>query len=423
MSCYDCAGLSRGLVYGPYDPENAWNNGMGVVIFSGGHRMKKYLRTTISGTFIAIVSVWWILSGCAPMPGQPESILDTPEHHTFNGFKLINRSRFDDAQREFERSLQLQPTYSPAHRGMGLVSGMKKHYDPAFESMDLAKDYAKGKEEVALAYVGFMRLHMMKKDAGWMEKVEKNFNRSTSVMEDLPAAYYYLGLAYKNGYRFADSEKALNKVLEINKTLLVQALEQLKVVHKIERARPESEFGKKVALMDRITRADVAGLFLKELRLDQIIEKAQPKRDDTTSGPAGKDSRKGPLWVPPDVETHPLKRDIVTILQLDIQGLRPFSDGTFGPDDPVTLANYAVMIADIIAKVEDDPSLATKYVGSESPFKDVRDNAPYLNALMVCTTKGGIMEAENGIINPMRNVSGADALLVIRKLKEELGIR
>jgi hypothetical protein len=33
------------------------------------------------------------------------------------------------------------------------------------------------------------------------------------------------------------------------------------------------------------------------------------------------------------------------------------------------------------------------------------------------------MEAENGIINPMRNVSGADALLVIRKLKEELGIR
>lgn len=384
--------------------------------------MKKYLCTTISGALIAIVSVGWILSGCATVPGQPESILDTPEHHTFNGFKLINRGRLDDAQREFERSLQLQPTFSPARRGMGLVSGMKKHYEPAFESMDLAKDYAKGKKEVALAYVGFMRLHMMKKDEGWMEKVEKNFRRAASVMKDLPAAYYYMGIAYKNGYRFADSEKALNKVLEINETLLAQALEQLKVVKKIERAQPKTEFGKKVAFMDRITRADVAGLFVEELRLDQIFEKARLKRDDTPSGRAGEDLKKGSLWVPPDVEKHPLKKDIETILQLDIQGLRPFSDGTFAPDDPVTLANYAVMIADIIAKLENEPSLATKYIGSKSPFKDVRDNAPYFNALMVCTTRGGIMEASNGIINPMKNVSGADALLVIRKLKEELGI-
>ena len=54
--------------------------------------------------------------------------------------------------------------------------------------------------------------------------------------------------------------------------------------------------------------------------------------------------------------------------------------------------------------------------------KDVGNDVPYFNALMVCTTRGGIMEAKNGIFNPMRNVSGADALLVLRKLKEELEI-
>jgi hypothetical protein len=270
--------------------------------------------------------------------------------------------------------------------------------------MGLARDYAKEKEDKALVYVGFMRLHIMQKDKGWMREVEKNFSEARSIISDLPGAFYYRGIAYKHSYRFADSGKLFKRVLEINKALAIEAEQQLRLIQKIERAMPETEIGKRAVIMDRITRAYLAALFVQEMRLEQMYEKAGSSAPD----------------LPPDVQNHSLKKDIETILRLDIQGLKPFSDGAFGPDDYVTRAGYAIMIADIIAKIENDHSLTARYVGSASPFKDVRSDARYFGAAMVCTTRGGIMEAKNGFFRPMDSLSGADALCIMRKLQQEL---
>ncbi|MFH1122809.1 MAG: hypothetical protein V1758_04030, partial [Pseudomonadota bacterium] len=43
-------------------------------------------------------------------------------------------------------------------------------------------------------------------------------------------------------------------------------------------------------------------------------------------------------------------------------------------------------------------------------------------AVMTCTMRGGIMEGEDGLFDPTGMLSGADALLIIRKLKRELNI-
>ena len=282
---------------------------------------------------------------------------------------------------------------------------MKKQLKPAFDSMSLARDYAKNKEEKAMAYVGFMRLNTIKKDKGWLREVEKFFNRATSVIKDLPEAYFYMGIGYKYGYRFEDSEKSLKKVLKINRTFTVEADKQLRILKKIERAMPLSELGKRVAVLDRVTRADVAVLFLQEVRLDRIFKKTHSKQP-----------------IPLDVENHALKKYLKVILQLDIQGLRPFPDGTFGPDEYITRAGYATMIANIIATVENNSALNTRYKGSTSPFRDVHNDGYYFNAIMVCTTRGQIMEAKNGIFNPMGKVSGVDALLILKKFMKELKI-
>jgi hypothetical protein len=53
----------------------------------------------------------------------------------------------------------------------------------------------------------------------------------------------------------------------------------------------------------------------------------------------------------------------------------------------------------------------------------VSNDVPYFNAVMVCTTRG-IIEAKGGmkqsIFGPMDSVSGAEAVLAIRRLKEDL---
>jgi len=357
------------------------------------------------GVLIIIYSAGVFFGGCASKPRQPVSILDSPEHHVYSGFKLIKMERFDDALREFKEASEHDPKNHLVQMGLGLVYGMKKQFRPAFESMALARDYAENKEDKAMAYVGFMRLNSMKKEKGWLEEIEKNFFSATSIMKDLPEAYFYLAMAYKDGFRFADAVKALKKVLDIDKGFIVEAKGQLKILKKIEKTLPKSELGRRVAVQDHVTRAEMAALLIQELKLDRIFKKGFKKQP-----------------IPTDVESHALKAYLEVILKLDIQGLRPFPDGTFGPDEYLYRANYAMIIADIIAKIENDSSLNSRYTGDTSPFRDVHTDAHYFNAIMVCTTRGRVMEAKNGIFNPMGKVSGADALLTLKKLSEELKI-
>ena len=83
-----------------------------------------------------------------------------------------------------------------------------------------------------------------------------------------------------------------------------------------------------------------------------------------------------------------------------------------------------MMLEDILIKVSGDNSLATKFFGGTSPFPDLRSDLPYFNAVMVVTSRG-IMEAKDltsGEFGAMGTVPGVDALLIIRKFKEQLKI-
>ena len=56
--------------------------------------------------------------GCAKKRA-PESVMDTPQHHTNNGMKSFEKGELDEAQQEFKMALELEPKYGPAHVGMG----------------------------------------------------------------------------------------------------------------------------------------------------------------------------------------------------------------------------------------------------------------------------------------------------------------
>jgi hypothetical protein len=374
---------------------------------------------------LACISLTLIIGGCARKPRPPISTLDTPEHHVLSGMKLLESGKLSDAEREFNLAKELDAKYSPAYRGLGLVSGYREDFKSAFKNMSRAKRLAKGKEEKALAYVGFMRLYTLQKGKGWLEYVEDNFNKANNVEKNLPDSYFFMGIAYKEAYKFGDAAEAFKEVLEINKTFIDKADYQLKLVQKIERAMPGTLIGKKVALLEKVTRVDVAALFIQELKLDKVYEKFRPKKIDTSFKSPGESSSPKGIPIPVDVQGHPLQTDVQVVVGLGIKGLGTFPDGGFAPNEFISRASYAMMITDIISTITHDPSLATKYIGNVSPFADVRNDIPYFNAIMVCTSRG-IIEVKGGIrqniFDPMGSVSGADALLAIRKLKEDLKI-
>jgi len=303
--------------------------------------------------------------------------------------------------------------------GLGLVFGYKGDFSSAFDNMSRAKKLARSKEEEALTHVGLMRLYTQQKDKDWLEDVKKNFKRATKTLKDAPGPYFYMGLAYKEAYRFGDAADTFKRVLEINRTFVDKADQQFKLVQKIQRAMPGTQIGKKVALLEKVKRADVAALFIQELKLDKLYRKFRPDKFDTSFESPEEVS------IPVDVQDHPLRNDVQTVIGLGVKGLGTFPDGTFAPNEFITRASYAMMIADIISTIIHDPSLAAKYTGNVSPFVDVRNDIPSFNAIMVCTLRGIIEpkgDIRQNIFDPRGSVSGGDVLFAIRILKEDLKI-
>jgi tetratricopeptide (TPR) repeat protein len=170
----------------------------------------------------------------------PESTLGTSEHHVFNGFALLKMERPDDAQREFEQALRLNPRCSGAYRGIGWIEGQKGDFAAAFASMGYAKEIAERNEEKALVEVGFMGLYTMEKGHDWVHRTEQSFRAASALEEDLPEAYFHLGMAYKQAHRYADAQKAFEKVVWIHGSLVSESKEELESIKKILRAGPGS---------------------------------------------------------------------------------------------------------------------------------------------------------------------------------------
>ncbi len=193
------------------------------------------------GALSLLCCVGLFMGGCGPRSGlYPESTLGTPEHHVFNGFALLRMERPDDAQREFEQALRLDPKCSGAYRGRGWIEGRKGEFAAAFASMNQAKELAEKNEEKARVEVGYMGLYTMQKGPGWVQRVEQSFRAACSLEEDLPEAYYHLGMAYKEVQRYTDAEKAFKKVIWIHGSLLPEAEGELESIQEILRASPGS---------------------------------------------------------------------------------------------------------------------------------------------------------------------------------------
>ena len=373
---------------------------------------------------------------CGPKAVMPTSEMDTPEHHFFTGMKFLEQGQYPPAQAEFARAIQLAPKFSRAYAGLALVAAYQNDITGAFTQLDTAWGYAKSSEEKVFVHVGKIRAHTLSKmtcmkagaeckaEKSWLDDSENAFEKAVKIDPKSSAAYYYMGLAYKTALEFVKAGQMFTKVLDLKGDLTNEADIQWKIVQDIQRAMPGTITGKKIALLEKITRADAAALFMEELKIDVLYKKRTVKTFDTsfkTPEKIKEETAKTPLTAS-DIATNPLRADIEGILQLGVRGLENQADGTFLPDEFVTRAAYAMMIEDILIKVTGDNSLATKYIGSTSTFPDLRSDLPYFNAVMAVSSRG-IMQAKNlssGEFAPLDTVSGAEALLIIKKFREEL---
>jgi len=399
----------------------------------GEHEGEVMIMQTKKAIEIAVVMALVASLGCSKKVIKPESHFDTAISHYDQGMRELEAGRLDRARWEFERAKGLDPNNPLPYVGLATVEAKlggstpkerNKHRDRA---MDLVKKALKKDDRCLPAYLARAKIRSwFKKDEDWYKKALEDIEKARKIDPRAGSVPFTEGLVHEAAYQLDAGEKAFSHVLELKNGFEEQANHHLEKIHKIKRAAPGTKIGIKIGLVDKITRAESAVLLIEELKLESLLQKRTKKKYDTSfEPPADKRELKAERVVrmpeATDIADHWARNYIETIMKLKIRGLEPYPDHTFRPDEHLTRGEYALIIEDLLIKLLGDEGIATKFIGQPSPFPDVGAAHPAFNAINVCVDRG-IMKTDlkDNAFHPNETVSGADALLMIKALQDQL---
>jgi Tfp pilus assembly protein PilF len=381
------------------------------------------MSTQMKRLIVLMAALVLVVAGCGKKIAPPTSMMDSPEYHYRNGLKYLDSDLIDDAMKSFDRAIALDPKSSLGYIGKGLVFGRKGEFTPALENMTKAKGLDPGIE----ANIGMIRLLSMQRAKNWVSDAESEFKAAQKKDPNSARLHYYMGMAYKAALDFDRAETMFKVVLDMNKEFTGEANAEWALIQKIQRAAPGTEIGKKIALIEKIDRADIAALFDQEMNLDKLFTKRGVKTYDTSfkapteSSTAMQTEKVIKMEAATDIADHWLKPSIDLVLKLRVRGLEAGPNHTFEPDKLITKGEFALMLEDILIKVSGDEKLATRFLGATSPFPDIRNDQYFFSAAMTATSRGFIeADKATGEFKPGDPVSGVDALLSIREFKKQL---
>jgi len=373
--------------------------------------MKKVISITL--LFPLLITLF----NCGPKV-RSQSDVDTPEYHYRAGLRYIENENYSDAIRAFERAVGLDKKFAPGWAGLGLATGLNGDLKQGRKHMEKALSKGKKNPDVHVLDGRLWTAHR-DVDKNWIKDAKKSFERALKLDPDHEGATYYLGYAYLQNYDFSLADNEFRKLVERKGEYSGKANDMWALSQKIVRAQPGTMAGKKIALQPRITRADLAVLFIEELKLPEIFERFLPQGTPAFQTPTQMSAQTN-APPPPDVKGTWAERWIEDALKLGV--LEPDPDGKFYPTENLTRAGYAKAVARILVAATRDPDLETRYFGENpSRFSDVSSSHFAYPAMALCSERG-IMKADlvTGKFDPAGIVNGADALLIIREVQNSL---
>lgn len=378
---------------------------------------------------LAAVVAALFLAACAAAPRPPVGLMDTPVHHAALAGDFLDQGRCGKALDEYRLGLELAPDHAPSLAGKAVALACLGKFTDAEAAMDRAGDAA-GTDPDRLALAVFrLRLLAVRargRDldrAGLPKAIAKLLKQGRALDERHAPLYFHAGEAWLEALDLAQAPAAYARVLELGGPLAEAARQRMDLVAKVQRAAPGSRVGREIALVPALSRADMAALLVQELGAARLFRRTEKAPAAGFAPPAGAAGPRYEESGPPDAAGHPLRQDIALVLELGVKGLGRLPDGTFRPDEPLTRAEAAMVWEDVVVRATGEAGLATRYVGGASPFADLGSDHPAFNAAMLATTRG-IMGAgaRSGRFEPLGPVPGADALLSVKQLRDELNV-
>ncbi len=386
-----------------------------------------------------------LLTACSSHVAKCTSPEDNPQHHYLMGMEALEKKNLDNAQEKFDRMIYCEDESSRAYSGLSIVSAgrVKQQADSGYKAVDTGRAYENlrkadkyaGKDEEKFDYaLAALRVESAIKSKDWLEKASNAYKEGYNLNPDdrlliyyqgKEALNYFIGLAYLEGFEFAKARDSFSSVLNAKREgkWHEKADKGWKKTDKIVRAMAGitvGDVGKKIAVKESVTRADLTALLIDEMNLEKLFAGRIPVASQVNALKAE--------FTPADIMNSPFKQEIMTIMKWKVRGLEPKYDQTtmanlFKPSENVSRGEMALILEDVLIKLTGDDKISTAYFGQErSPFPDVRPTSPIYNAVMNMTSRG-IMEGElSGEFRVNDPVEGSEALLAIRMLRQKLNI-
>ncbi len=382
--------------------------------------MRRILLMT--GVAVAVA----LAAGCGPKNIEQQSVVDDPGTHVNQGKRLMARGDLSGAEAEFNRARSLDHDYAPAVAALAQIAIERGNWDRAEGLVQEAKEID---EDCVEAYIANIRLlsrwqpgpnwFRMRED--WIQRVDEEAADALQISPNNEEVLFYYGVAQKRALQFDEAGRTFAAVISQKGDFEARADEQWKLIQKIQRAAPGTRLGKKIALVDELTRAELAVLFVDEMRLEEVLRNRAPitydNQDDRLTLTPG-----GGVRTPSDIEGHWAQSFIQDAVRLG--AMEPKPNGEFKPDETVSRADFAYLVQNMIVLITQDQSLLTRFIGEDRQFPDVRADHWASNAINLVASRG-IMSGDTitGRFEPQGTIRGADALLMIRKLKQSLRLR
>ena len=356
----------------------------------------------------------FLLAGCSQ---KPQSDVDTPEYHFKAGMRAVESGEYNAALTSFQRSVDLDKKFAPGYCGLGLAHAHLGNVKEAKKNVD--KGVSKGsKDPDVLALGARVWITLREHEKKWFKRATKLLDKALKRKENHEASLYYYGVAYLYNYDFDEAESYFRKVVGKKGAYAGKADAKWDLSQKIVRAMPGTPVGKKVALHEKITRADLAVLFAEELKISELFAR-MPQQNAGFQTP-GQASAGGSAVNPVDSKGHWAETWINEMTKYSVLDVSP--DRKFYPDEVISRAEYAMAVQRLLVVATKDPGLEIRYFGeSPSRFSDVPSSHYAYNAMALCAERG-IMHADmiTGNFSPSGPVTGADALLIIRGIQSSL---
>ena len=364
-------------------------------------------------------------------------------HQYKMAMEYIDKGEWKAVDNKLVSIFQCDKKFAPAYAALAWarVHAYKANVDPNVqkvlwkETQDFLKKslkYAKNDSQEFIGHVTAIRVYTYAKVDDWLDEAEDHFEDAIDLEDLKPqylpyykgkqAAYYYMAEAYFEANRFEDAKKLLKTVLNMAPSgkyieKANKLFEKIQQIEMVSSRYSMGDIGKILAKKEKVTRVDLVRLLVDEINLPQLyLDKL------------GSNFRLYQVkFVPLDIQNNPYKEEILTILKLNIRGLKPQYNPyhkayLFNPDKVVTRCELALVLEDIYAKLTKNPSIKRKYLNyspAQNPFKDLPVYSGCFNAMMNAINLGWLT-SDNGYVHPDNPVSGAELLQAVYKLRDML---